>query len=514
MSSLTKRFGLAAALEEITEEAAAAAAASGTSGAADTTDTTTPPNDGEGAASTGDATPPTGDNADAGAGEGTTSEEATIPPEPVEIPLVEDTAEEAIGDANVAAADIEAAEDTISNVQEDASTLDSLADSMQASEATGGMDESAAKIAQVAVERLMERLQMSDRKTLPAMESFGGHTSKLKATRIAVENIREQVKTVMQALYNMLVKAYEFVKNFMKAALDGNQRLKKRAEELLAALEKTDGTASVQTLEDAAFAKALAIKGEVSAKGVVDGLTSTGSSIEGLATLSHIVAESMKASKEVSLLVTSAESFAGFTFKDVTEGSWEAVSDDRYGKAEEGYNYFTLKGDELPGGKTFVVYAKSNPESGQDSFDAAINTKMTIESVGEDAEVKTVPVATLEEAKAIVKGVIELCDKVEAAKGTLAEIENLQSEMAKEAKSAIAAIKDDPEAAKRAKVVQRMIVSGSTLTTKPVVLSIKFSLGLSKAALEYAAKSGKAYALEPEKKAVEGPKDGEAAAAA
>jgi hypothetical protein len=46
-----------------------------------------------------------------------------------------------------------------------------------------------------------------------------------------------------------------------------------------------------------------------------------------------------------------------------------------------------------------------------------------------------------------------------------------------------------------------------------VVLASKFSLTVSKAALEYAAKSGKAYTVEPEKKAIEAPKEDAAPAA-
>lgn len=493
--SLRKRFGIAAALEEINEEAAAAAAAAETTPPAGET-----PPEGETTPSTD--TPPV--------------ETTDVPPQeaPVEIPVVEETAEEAMGEANAAATDIEAAEDTMATAQADADTLDTLADSMAASEATGGMDAASATIAQVAVERLMERLQISSAKPIPAMESFGGDSSRIKATRLAVENIREQVKNVMQALYNMLVKAYEFVKNFVKAAMDGNARLKKRAEELLAALEKADGTATVQNLENSGFADILAVDGKVTAKGVVDALTSTSSFIEGTATLTKIVVESMRASKEVSALITNPEAYSAFAFKDIVDGGWEAVSDDRFGKAEEGYVYYTLKGADLSGGKAFVVYTKSNPAQGQESFDTAINTKMTLEDVGDKAEIKEVPLASLEEAKAIVKGVIELCDKVEGARAELADIEKLQTEMAKEAKAAVAAIKEDPEAAKRAKVVQRMMIAASSLSTKPVVLASKFSLGISKSALEYAAKSGKAYAVEPEKKAIEAPKDAEPAAAA
>lgn len=502
--SLAKRFGIAAALEEINEEAAAAAAAAAE---------TTPPTDG--------ATPPTEETppADAPATDAPPTDtppvdETPVVPEPVEIPVVEDTAEEAMGEANAAATDIESAEDTINTAQDDADTLDNLADSMAASEATGGMDAASATIAQVAVERLMERLQISGKKPLPAMESFGGDSSRIKATKLAVENIREQVKNVMQALYNMLVKSYEFVKNFVKAALDGNARLKKRAEDLLAALEKASGTATSENLQNTGFASILTQEGKVTAKGVVDGLVATSSFIEGTSKLSAKVVEAMRASKEVSLLISNANNYASWTFKDITEGGWEAVSDDRFGKAEEGYTFFNLKGSELSGSKAFVVYTKTNAEPGQDSFDAAINTKMTLENVGEEPEIKEVPVATLEEAKAIVKGVIELCDKVEAAKGELGDIEKLQSEMAKEAKAAMASIKDDPEAAKRAKIVQRMMIAVSSLSTKPVVLASKFSLTISKSALEYAAKSGKVYSAEPEKTTTEAPKEDAAPAAA
>lgn len=476
--SLGKRFGLVAAMEEIEAEAAAAAVAP----ASDVLPTDIDP--------------------------------ASIPAEaPVEIPLVEDSAEEALGQTDVAMQDIEASDTVIEGAQADNDTLDSIADKMEATQATGGMDAPTAEIAQVAVEHLVQRLNIRHTRVIPAMESFGGESSRIKATQLAVENIREQTKSVMQALYNLLVKAYEFVKNFIKSALDANVRLKARAEQMLKALEKVQGTAAKETLDEVGFAADLAIEGKVTAKSTTDALIGTGSFIEGTSKLTHIVVESMKASKDINTLITNANSFASYKFAELESTGWEAVSDDRFGKAAEGYAFYTLKGVDLAGGKVFAVYAKTNPEAGQDSFDAAANAKVTMEDVGEKAEIKEVPVATIEEAKTMVQAVIDLCDKVTAAKSELDEIEQLQSEMAKDAKSAAGAVKDDADAGKRAKSVQRMVISISSLSTRPVILSTKLALTVSKAALEYAGKSAKAYSVEPAKEVTPAPKEAEPAAA-
>ena len=120
-----------------------------------------------------------------------TEETASIPEE------LEEGAEE-LDEENEEVSEIAEA---INEGEEDVAVLDRISDVMTDSiEAGEGLDENAAKIAEVAIESIYSRLGMSKRKVIPAMESFGNKTTRLSATRMALEELEEGKKTIGESL--------------------------------------------------------------------------------------------------------------------------------------------------------------------------------------------------------------------------------------------------------------------------------------------------------------------------
>jgi hypothetical protein len=408
--------------------------------------------------------------------------------EPVEIPLVEDSEEEAVADVEMTSNEVEAASEVIENVQSDAETLSDLADKMEEANATGGMDASAASIAQVAVEHFYNKLSIAVR-PMPALESFGGDSSRQKATILAVENIREQVKNVMQALIVMIKKAYEFVKGFIKSALDANGKIKARAEALLEALDKVKGSAQEDTVTGS-FVANLAYGDKVDADKAVK---AAGALVEAADKLTNELFNAIKPNQVVDFVVD-PEAFGKFEFKGFNKDGWS----DAGLEANEGFKVYALGGVELSAGRKLTVAVKAESESGKESFDALAGTRVQISSA-EETKAESASTLTIEEAKTVVKAVIANCDQVAKAESDANAVEAFLKGLSDEVAKAGRDVKEDATATARAKTVHRVLMTMSSIAVRPMVLSIKNSIVTGKAALDYAAKSAKAYGVEKEK---------------
>ena len=77
---------------------------------------------------------------------------------------------------------------------EAAASLESYRDYAASTLATGGMSKETAYAVEKHVEFVSKRVGVSKR--FPAMESFGGATSRVKATNIAMEEIKEKLKEI------------------------------------------------------------------------------------------------------------------------------------------------------------------------------------------------------------------------------------------------------------------------------------------------------------------------------
>lgn len=459
--SISKRFGLAAALEEIENEQQVE------------TPSDVP------AQPPVDETPPVVD-------------------EPVEIPVAEETPEEAIAQAEMAESDIEQADETIETASEDAQALSDIADTIENSEAVGGMDSASAAIAQVAVERLMERLSLGGHKAIPALEAFGGDSSRIKSTKLAVENIREQVKNVIQAIIAMVKKAYEFVKNYIKSILVASERMKARAEKLQAALDKVSGSSKQEKISGD-FVKSLIIGDGVDAQ---KALEATSNLLDAGAGLTADMFGSIKPADIVDI-INNEDKYKSFEFRGFGGEKLEKFSE----KDENGFIAYKIVDTALPGGIQMTIKMKSDAQAGAESFEALVATSFDMVN-GEAKDITEAKTLTIEEAKAVVKAAIDQLDKMAGLKEQADNVEKYLAEMAGEVKK-LKADKEDQAKSERIKLGAKVLKSMSSLSVSPFVKSSKLSINTVKAALEYAAQSAKTYGADvPEGSKPEGGEEG------
>ena len=242
MSSKTRLGGLlAASLESVREEDAAAAAAA----AADTT------TDDAAAAAAADA---------AAAAAAAVDTPAAEPAAEIADP---DTLEADLTEAAAAEQTVDESNDAIAELEEVQTGLESICAKLEAEIAAGGLTPQAAEFMTLSVEAYTNRLGVDA--AVPSLESFGGQTSRLEATKVSLEGIKETLQQIWQAIVNIAVKVRDAIVNFFKQLFDGAEKLKARAAKLKAA--KIEGTAKAEKIKIGSIASKIYVDGHVAVTG-------------------------------------------------------------------------------------------------------------------------------------------------------------------------------------------------------------------------------------------------------
>lgn len=137
-----------------------------------------------------------------------------------------------VEDLNTAIEEAEADAETLGEIQE------TLAESVEGGE---GVDETTAEVAEIAVEAICARLGIkSAQKTIPALESFGSKSSRLTATKVAIEGINDRVKQIWEAIKKAFLTVWQKIKDFFAKFFDNSEKVKKMAEGLKDQVKKSE----------------------------------------------------------------------------------------------------------------------------------------------------------------------------------------------------------------------------------------------------------------------------------
>jgi hypothetical protein len=144
---------------------------------------------------------------------------------------------------------------------EDVQALSDVKDVMEESVEKGeGLDETSAALAEVAVESICARLGIKTYgRALPSVESFGSKSSRLTATKVAIESIGEKIKTIWTAILNALQVVWDKIKSFFLSFVKHRNSLKKHLEGLKERASKMTGEIEDKEIEGG-VAKAVAIE--------------------------------------------------------------------------------------------------------------------------------------------------------------------------------------------------------------------------------------------------------------
>ena len=179
-----------------------------------------------------------------------------------EVDAAEVAAEVEVGSSelNDDASEVEDYSEGIDTSIDAAGELDEVHDQLAESVENGeGASEETAKMTEIAVEAICAKvgIYFDKGRVVPAMESFGSANSRLHATKLAMEGIKEQVVRIWKAVKEAFVKVWEIAKGFYKTLVDNRSRLEKYLVGLKENAKKADGAPKSEKIT--AGAKAFAI---------------------------------------------------------------------------------------------------------------------------------------------------------------------------------------------------------------------------------------------------------------
>ena len=427
------------------------------------------------------------ENFEGGAG----GEELGAAPESLETDLLDVNEEEE-------AAAVEEAE--TDDAVEVAEALESLALSLESAiKEKGGLDAAGAAIAGQYSDFLYGRVGMN-RKSIVALESFGGTSTRQRSTQIAMEDIAEAAKAIWEKIVKAIKDAIAWVKERFTKIFGAAEKLEKRAKALQEKAGATSGNAEEKNFESERLVKALHKGGAVANVGAdAQSLAKLASTIFG-----SITAWNSKVGDDIVELMGEPSKASAFTYEGLPtsaiEGSKKAGAE--FGDAGNGMTF--MVGNELPGGQAIVARVSDSAQSkGEEAIDRLARTSVTINAHNPKAKAPTkTQVATLQpsEAEKIAAAVAELASEVASYKRNLDKLSATKEKIvaaAGKAQKAADNSSDDDEAGKAERSSNKMLaklgMAVPKLIDQPATGFAAYALNTGKAMLDYVELSLKQY---------------------
>lgn len=389
------------------------------------------------------------------------------------VAAVEDPAEQAepeMAEMTEASGDVESGLEQVDQVSDDADTLDGIADKMEESEENGGLDETAAAITEVAVEALYKRLGVTRRKPMPALESFGSQSSRTRATKLAVEGIRDTLKKVWDGVVAMLVKIGEYLKRFYDAMFSGAAKMVERAKGLIGKIRGNKGIEVVELSEEDS-AKYANIFNDISRQdGVVDvdyvqkELTAAGNAIEKTASMVKEAATDVESGTAAKAMAAGTETLDGAT--SMTEVFGKLPDAKEGDAAAEGMKNVAVT-DVLFGSAQVQAEVPVQAGTGEEAVKGDSKSKIKLYIVDKVGKVKKVVKTSADKVVAMLESVIETLSKLVRAKQISEGVQKAYGKVAGAARSAGSKVKETASSA--AKTLQRWATAVINFISKPFI---------------------------------------------
>ena len=382
-----------------------------------------------------------------------------------------DSAEADMVEATDISADVEAGTSEIEQASADADTLGRIADTAEAAEADGGLDPVAAEVAEIAVEAIYARLGIK-RSSYPALESFSGRSGRVRATRIAVEDIKETVKKIWAAVVVAFQKMIDFVKNFFAKIFDANRKLLARINVLT---KKIAGTKQ----EPGGKVNAGGVIKDTEATdkaGALKVLVATPGEMKSMVDASNDIAQGMTGFKEITNLLNSKsdEGMDALNIKGV----------------QESFKKFSFLARDAEGtiGKKFEVATTgdNNPDTKAPEFKFELKNPFSSEGKELDA-------LKLHECKKVLDACENIVHSNMQLKPIVATLESSMKTTIEAAKKIAETVdtkdEDNSNVGERSRVAQRLITSIGNSAIKAVTFTGKTAMNTAKVGIDYVERS-------------------------
>lgn len=382
--------------------------------------------------------------------------------------------------------DVEATEEA----SEAATSLEAFADFVETTLSSGGMSRETAHAVNLHVEHISTRSGLANR--FPALESFGGSTSRVHASRLALEGINDKLKEIWAAIVAALKKAAQWVVDNFNKYFGAAEKLQKRAEAITTKAEGLSGKKKKeQKLTSESLFKSLQTTGKA------DNVAKTIAEVSGVveATFTTVSGEYMKTTETV---IKALEDGKGDVSSVAIKKGSATPGLDAYGAAPEGMGFY--RSDELPGGMALVQVVPVADLSGVPALEAYGRQETSIRPFNPKASDRLGDTLPVLDAAAI----ITIAKAVDGIGGAIVAGRKLQKQLGDELKKATSAaekfssnVAKDNDSSKElkesARAIQRATSNMARILVGGPVSVVSYASRTASAALNYCEKSISQY---------------------
>lgn len=412
-------------------------------------------------------------------------------------PMVEDAdnAEAALADAGEVQADINEAEGVVDQAIEDSETLETVASQLESREQSGGATPEEAEMAEITVESICNRLGIA-RNPMQSMESFSSRSSRVRATRLSVEGIREVGDTIWKYIVKIYKKIKEWVLKAWDYLFDARTKLLRRAKALEARVDKVEGTPKEAVIQGS-FVEPL------STKAGFEGIKNAANLADCVKAINDTA--KVRIGDEVGAAVTALETKANDgaeKVKAVIDKIFTSLGVDVKGKIskpKDDKNYKSVFDKDL-GNEVPVIVASgdfsaapTDKESGKVYLKAKVEVVKQVTKFNKDFKAK---VLTESEMSTAISAVVSALEDLEE---TNKDIKKYQSELEKAIKK-FESVGQSPsndtaskEANKAAKEMMKALTAIPRLTSGILTSGTRVVLNYCRSAMDYVQKSAAQY---------------------
>lgn len=153
--------------------------------------------------------------------------------------------------------DVEGTEEVIDGASTDLETLEEIKDVLEdAAEEGEGIDETAAKVVEVAVESIYARLGIPASNILGSAESFSNVRSRKTATKMAAEAIKDTIVRGWEAVKKFFKDLWKKIKELYARYITGAGRLEAKARKVRKYIDSRGTEAKEKTIENKSYVEA------------------------------------------------------------------------------------------------------------------------------------------------------------------------------------------------------------------------------------------------------------------
>lgn len=433
---------------------------------------------------------------------------ADTAPAPVEAPaeIVDhsDTVETGLMEVADSEADAAQVEEQTSEAVEVATALESLAVTLHSAADNGGLSKDGAAAVGIAVEHLCARVGLPmSKKGMPALESYGTAQSRVAATQLAMEEIKEKAKQIWEAIIQALKNAITWLVERWQLFFNTAGKLKERANEMAASAAKVSGEAKEKELDKSGLVSALHVGGKVdNVIGTMERIGAIAANVyesaaKRVKTLEEVVASDSTAKVDT---IFAVQGEGGVKYNLIDNPENEGLPKPAAGKR-------MVRGEEMPGGKA-VFRIEPEAKAGATTLTPDDIAKMfsgTSVHIGDHSpkvkpadgtKLATLSPADGEKLAKVVASMAEVLEKFQAEVKTVTEAKKKVLAKAEE----LAKKEGNDDAAKESRAIASIVSSTSRLVDNPIAGMSSYMLGTGKNALDYVALSLKQYGAKEEPK--------------